>query len=78
MWKRLPLRDRGNKGKQNQIQIGSPTLLESSYDELQLDRAQDLSPIEEPQLSPYYNADIRPSRARQDVENQLKLPTMNL
>jgi hypothetical protein len=77
MWKRLPLRDKGNKGRQS-LQIGSPTLLESTYDEHQLDRAKDLSPIEEPQLSPYYNADIRPSRARQDAENQLKLPTMNL
>ena len=90
MWKKLPLRDRGNKGRQS-LQIGAPTLLESTYDTAQLDRAQNLSPIEEPHssatspLSPgeaYYNAGIRPSRARQDLEEkpqqQLKLPTMNL
>jgi hypothetical protein len=80
MWKRLPGRDRGNKGRQS-LQIGAPTLLESTYDVQQLDRAQNLSPIEEPALSPgeaYYNAEIRPSRARQDAEKKLKLPTMNL
>ncbi|KIW07227.1 hypothetical protein, variant [Verruconis gallopava] len=80
MWKRLPLRDKGTKGRPN-LQIGSPTLLESTYDEAQLDRAQNLSPTEEPALSPgdaYYNADIRPSRARQDVENQLKVPAMDV
>ena len=87
MWKRLPLRDRG-KGRQS-IQIGQPTLVESTYDVEQLGRAQNLSPVQEPVPSPlspgeaYYNADIRPSRARQDThspgQQQLQIPpNMNL
>jgi hypothetical protein len=85
MWKKFPGRDRG-KGRQS-LQIGQPTLVESTYDVEQLDRAQNLSPIEEPAQSPlspgeaYYKKDIRPSRVRQNdeqIKQQLKLPTMNL
>lgn len=81
MWKRLPLRDRANRNKENQvsqIQIGAPALLESTYDQDQLDRTHDLSPQETTAPYDYHDPTIRPSRARQDIENNLKLPSLHL
>jgi hypothetical protein len=75
MWKRLPLRDRG---KENHVQISAPTLVESSYDQSQLDHAADIGgPPYDDGYSHGYDQHTRPSNSRQNTDQSV-LPPLEL
>lgn len=70
MWKRLPHRDRG--GKDNHVHISGPTLVESSYSQVQMDNARDLSGH-----NGQHDYRARPSASRQDTDESV-LPPLEL